>query len=305
MLIINKKDLNMNGNKINQNNYPMNFKHSLSSAPISLKDIENIDIEDDDNDNETQSIKSYRTNISELTNTTKVVHNNNLYKNHNEMQKFNNNEMNQNNYENNQLVPKRMNNFRFADSGYSFDNNNNFSVANSRKVEYLSRQKDENFLEKNFNQQQIDLYQQQNHYNNINGYQDEEDDELREVLDETNPEFVDFKNNVREWLKLDDDIKTLQRAVAERRKKKNELTPNVLEFMGKYEIEDLNTHEGKVQYAKSMVTKPMNKDYLKLRLTEYLKSMDKAEKCTKFLMENRIKEERVRLKRVNPRKKQN
>ncbi len=299
----------MNGNKINQNNYSMNFKHSLSSAPISLKDIENLDIDDDEyedenNDEETQSIKSYRTNMSEITNSTLLYNQqNHQYRNQqiNQVQQFN--QFNQFNQLNNQNQYQNYNQYQQNQQNQQNQINNKQNILNQNENQnnQLVPRKTNNF--RFIDQTQIDLYEKQNQKNE-NNYE-EDDDELREVLDESNPEFVQFKNNVREWLKLDDDIKTLQRAVAERRKKKNELTPNVLEFMGKYEIEDLNTHEGKVAYAKSMVTKPMNKDYLKTRLTEYLRSMDKAEKCTKFLMENRIKEERVRLKRVNPRKKQN
>ncbi len=133
---------------------------------------------------------------------------------------------------------------------------------------------------------------------NFNDGEEELDEEEYEELTDDNPEFVMFKEEVKKWLTLDDDIRTLQKAMNERKKVKNELTPRILEFMGKFDIQNLNTHEGKIQYAKSVVTKPMNKEYLKTRLSEFLKNMDKAERCTDFLLKNRIKEERVRLKRV-------
>ncbi len=285
--------------------YSSNMKHTLSSAPKSIREIENLDIDDDEDDN--QSVQSYRTNISEITNNTMINHNRNL------MNFSGQRIVGQNNMVSESYLQK--NNLNQKTNGFQV--NQHMNQKNTNKNEYDEMEKvyerQMNMLNRpgeliprkmdNFrfvDQNQIQLYEEQMRQN-----EEEEDNEMSEILDDSNQEFVDFKTNVRDWLKLDDDIKTLQHAIAERRKRKNELTPKVLEFMGKYEIEDLNTHEGKVAYAKSMITKPMNKDYLKLRLTEYLKSMDKAEKCTKYLMENRIKEERVRLKRINPRKKQN
>ncbi len=158
-----------------------------------------------------------------------------------------------------------------------------------------------------YNQHHNTIYEnvhEDSYYNNNNNNDEyyEEDDDDGIVLDESNPEFTNFKNDVKVWLFLDDEIKTLQKAINDRKKRKNELTPKVLEFMGKYEIDDLNTNEGKIQYTKSLVTKPMNKEYMKSRLSEFLKSVEKAEKATKYLFENRPKEEKIRLKRVNIKK---
>lgn len=285
-------------NIINPRTNNLHMRHTLSSAPKSLNDIQNI--EDSSEDDDDRSVQTYRTNISEITNQSlrpyqNMQQNKQIIQNQNNMIMRPQNIQQQNHLQQMEAIYEREMN---AGSMRFQQNNNDVSLTHLSKQSVM---KDELIPRKNNNfrfvdQTQIELYQQQMN-------EEDEDDELTEILDESNPEFVDFKTNVRDWLKLDDDIKTLQRAIAERRKKKNELTPKVLEFMGKYEIEDLNTHEGKVQYAKSMITKPMNKDYIKQRLTEYLKSMDKAEKCTKYLMENRLKEERVRLKRVNPRKK--
>lgn len=133
-------------------------------------------------------------------------------------------------------------------------------------------------------------------------YEEQEEDEMEDdeyiELTEDNPEFILFKEEVKQWLLLDDDIRVLNKAITERKKKKNEITPRILEFMGKYEIENLNTHEGRVQYTKSQVTKPMNKEYIKTRLSEFMRNVEKAEKCTHYLFNNRIKEEKISLRRV-------
>ena len=113
-----------------------------------------------------------------------------------------------------------------------------------------------------------------------------------------NPDFVDFKNNVKEWVTLDDDIKTLQKAMTERKKRKNELTPTILKFMSDYKVNDLNTQNGQIKFVKSVSTKPLNKQYLISRLSDFFKDLEKGEKAATFLLENRDKEEKFRLKRV-------
>ena len=50
-------------------------------------------------------------------------------------------------------------------------------------------------------------------------------------LNDSNQEFVEFKENIKIWLKMDDDIKTLQNALKEIKKKKEEMTPKILSFM--------------------------------------------------------------------------
>lgn len=122
---------------------------------------------------------------------------------------------------------------------------------------------------------------------------------------EDNDEFVEFKNNVKEWLLLDDDIITLQNAIKDRKVKKNELTPKILEYMEKFEINDLNTNNGKIKFTKSYQTKPLNKQFLISRLGDFFKDFTKGEKAASFILENRDKEEKFKLRRVHNKKELN
>ena len=131
---------------------------------------------------------------------------------------------------------------------------------------------------------------------------DEEDDIDYSKLNDDNPEFIEFKDYVREWLALDDDIVTLQKALKERRQRKNDLTPMVLEFMSKTRLTDINTKDGgKIRFAKSVRTQPINKKYLITRLGDYFKNLEKGEQATNFLFENREKTESFRIKRIKAR----
>jgi hypothetical protein len=126
----------------------------------------------------------------------------------------------------------------------------------------------------------------------------EETNDSNSIFTEDNEDFFEFKKNVKEWLLLDDDIITLQNAIKDRKIKKNELTPRILEFMEKYEINDLNTNNGKIKFTKSLQTKPLNKQFLISKLGDFFKDFSKGEKIASFILENRDKEEKFKLRRV-------
>ena len=113
-----------------------------------------------------------------------------------------------------------------------------------------------------------------------------DEDNNESYINDTNPEFIDFKENVKEWITLDDDIKTLNLALKERKQKKNELTPKVLEFMNEYEVHDVKTTDGQLKFSKSLTSKPLNKKYLVSRLGDFFKDYTKGEKAVDFIYEN-------------------
>jgi hypothetical protein len=133
----------------------------------------------------------------------------------------------------------------------------------------------------------------------IDQEEDEEDEEDNSyLLNDNNEEFVEFKNDVKLWLTLDDDIITIQEALKDRKKKKNTLTPKILDFMDRYKINDLNTNNGKLKFTKSLQTKPLNKQFLVSRLGDFFKDFSKGEKAASFILEHRDKEEKLKLKRI-------
>jgi hypothetical protein len=152
------------------------------------------------------------------------------------------------------------------------------------------------------------------HQDEISEYDDDEneaeDDEEEVDIDplvfsDTNPEFVNFKQNVKDWVTLDDDIKTLQDAIKKRKKRINELTPIILDFMKRFNINDLNTQNGQLRYTTSLLAKPVNKNFLLSKLGEFFKDNEKSQVLTTYIYDNRIKEEKVKLKRVIEKKKIN
>lgn len=129
-------------------------------------------------------------------------------------------------------------------------------------------------------------------------HEEDIDEETYEALSEDNPEFLLFKEETEQWIKLDDEIKVLQKALNERKKIKNGITPHILEFMGKYEIENMNMHDSSaLVYTKSVTTKPLTKDFMKQKLTEYLRNANKADKLVQDIYNNREKQTTYRIKR--------
>ncbi len=118
-----------------------------------------------------------------------------------------------------------------------------------------------------------------------------------------NPAFVKFKNDVNEWIQLDDDVKTLRDAIKDRNKRKKELAPVILEFMKMNGIENLQTKTGgKLKYRASMVKKPLNQKEIKSKLCDFFNNIKRGEQVASFLLDNREKVERVSLSRIRDRK---
>ena len=88
----------------------------------------------------------------------------------------------------------------------------------------------------------------------------------------TNEELEDFKNQVRIWLELDNTLRKLKAAVKERQAAKRELTDRILDFMGRYNIEDLNTRDGKLRYKVVSVKEPLTQNVIKSRIKEKIQS---------------------------------
>jgi len=108
----------------------------------------------------------------------------------------------------------------------------------------------------------------------------------------------EFKTHVKDWLELDNQLKRLAAASKERRKKKNDINLKILEFMGRFNIEDLNTKEGVIRYRKTYVKEPLSQKTIKTKLEELFKNdLDTFEKVQKIFTE-REKIEKTSLRRL-------
>lgn len=112
---------------------------------------------------------------------------------------------------------------------------------------------------------------------------------------ETKDELV---TNVREWVKLDNEMKELAKEVKLRREKKKEISTRLCEVMKSNEIDCFDLNDGQLCYKRSKSKKGLTKDSLLNILQQYFKDDgQRSEPLSKFIMENRIEVERETISR--------
>ena len=112
---------------------------------------------------------------------------------------------------------------------------------------------------------------------------------------ETKEELVTL---IKEWIKMDNEISTLQKEMKERKDKKKTLSEGLLETMKKNNLDCFDINGGSLLYKKSKVKKPLSGKTLMAALQEYYKSKpETAEEVTKFIMDSREEQVKETIKR--------
>jgi predicted nucleic acid-binding Zn-ribbon protein len=94
-------------------------------------------------------------------------------------------------------------------------------------------------------------------------------EEIDENLPKPSAEETDlFKQQVAEWLKLDDQVRKLNIAIRERRTHQRALSTKVQEFMIKYKYDNLNTTQGVIKSNVRTVRQPLKLGDVRTKLDE-------------------------------------
>ena len=112
-----------------------------------------------------------------------------------------------------------------------------------------------------------------------------------------------LKGIVKEYLDIDNEISTLQKALKERKSKKEKLSKLILGTMKNQDIQQMNINNEKLVYQVTQYKTPLTKPYLNNILCEFFKSEDKAQTVVEHILGNRSRVEKVKLKRVGEKKK--
>ena len=115
-----------------------------------------------------------------------------------------------------------------------------------------------------------------------------------------NISIEDFSNLVKKWIELDNWIKKSQEIAKQKRKQKDKLSEVITHYMTRYNIEDLNTSEGKIRCKVRYVKSGVNQKVVKQKITEIFK--DNQETCNALISKiynDREKIEKVSLRRIN------
>jgi Family of unknown function (DUF5760) len=100
-------------------------------------------------------------------------------------------------------------------------------------------------------------------------------------------------NIIKEWVKIDNDIRKLQKEVNVRKKEKSKMSGELINIMKQHEIECFDLKDGQLLYTKKNVKKPITKKVLLNILGKYYNGdYMKAAEVNDFILTNR--EEHIR-----------
>ena len=97
---------------------------------------------------------------------------------------------------------------------------------------------------------------------------DDDNTQLQRIQVPTDSELAEFKQYVQNYIEIDNDVKKLKAAIKERNSVKKEISSFILKFMSKFNIEDLNTKQGKIRYKITQSKKPISQTAIKNRMIE-------------------------------------
>ena len=105
-------------------------------------------------------------------------------------------------------------------------------------------------------------------------------------------------NLVKQWITLDNEIKTLQREQKTRREQKKEVSEQLMEFMRDNEIDTFDLKDGNLRYKKRNVTKPISAKLLNSVVYNFFEgNEEKASELTNRIHESREKSTREIIER--------
>ena len=105
-------------------------------------------------------------------------------------------------------------------------------------------------------------------------------------------------NNIKEWIKLDNEISKLKTEIKEHNNKKKSLTENLVTVMKTNQIDCFDINGGALVYKTNKVKKPINGKTLLSALKNYYKTDPNiAEELVKHVMDSREEQIKETIKR--------
>jgi hypothetical protein len=108
----------------------------------------------------------------------------------------------------------------------------------------------------------------------------------------------DLIKTIKEWVRLDNEIRTLQKEQNQRKIDKKNVSSALMEIMKTNEIDAFDIKDGEIRYSRKNVKKPITQKVLMETLSKYFKGDTlKASELNEFIIENReevIKETIIR-----------
>ena len=97
-----------------------------------------------------------------------------------------------------------------------------------------------------------------------------------------------LKNAIREWVRIDNEVRALNKEVVKRKNEKKNISQMLIEVMKKHDIECVDINDGQICYTKKNVKKPITQKILMDILAKYYKGdLMKASQLNSYILENR------------------
>jgi hypothetical protein len=121
------------------------------------------------------------------------------------------------------------------------------------------------------------------------------------IMDEMNEMNImeEIKPVVREWIRLDNELRELKKAQQIRNKDKKMISERLITLMREINMEGFDTKDGQILYSRKNVKKPITQgQLLNILSTYYRGNEEKAVELNNFILENREEVVRESIKRV-------
>lgn len=129
----------------------------------------------------------------------------------------------------------------------------------------------------------------------------EDKNEIQEQITEAKPKLTTKEElilNIKEWIKMDNDISKLKAEVKEKTSKKKELTESLVNVMKSNSIDCFDINGGALVYKQKKTRRTISGKFLLSQLEEFYKDQPElAKEITKKVLDNRIEVVKDEIKR--------
>ena len=117
---------------------------------------------------------------------------------------------------------------------------------------------------------------------------EEEKQQQQQIAEKPKSTKEELITNIKEWIKIDNDIAKLKTDIKEKTSRKKSLTENLVTVMKSNSIDCFDINGGALIYKQKKTKKPISAKYLLAELQRYYKDQpDVATDLTKQLLDNR------------------
>lgn len=130
---------------------------------------------------------------------------------------------------------------------------------------------------------------------------EQEKEEIKEQIEQPKPKpstKEELIMNIKEWIKMDNEITKLKAEVKEKTNKKKELTESLVNVMKNNSIDCFDINGGALVYKQKKTRRTISGKFLLSQLEEYYKEQPElAKEITKKVLDNRIEVVKDEIKR--------